>query len=131
MLCSMSGSSECRKCGYRWSHPGKRPTHCPSCRSTSYDSDEIEICSHGGGICDICGCEFITAKILQDHFCPNCGSDKWCNKKLYVCLKCGHKWYSLLLRGPTRCPHSVYLPLKKGAALRKTCGSTRIKEVKD
>lgn len=37
---------------------------------------EGESCSLDGGDCDVCGCHFITG-LLQAHYCPNCGSDKW------------------------------------------------------
>lgn len=41
---------------------------------------EGEACGLGGGTCDQCGAKFIT-ELLQDKFCPNCGSKRWNHKE--------------------------------------------------
>ena len=40
------------------------------------ESTEAEACGLGGGTCDQCGAKFIT-ELLQDRFCPNCGTKRW------------------------------------------------------
>jgi hypothetical protein len=67
----------CHLCGHRWNGP--TTVTCPKCGK--YEWYEApggvgESCGLGGGICDICGCEFTTL-LLHDKYCPNCGSAKW------------------------------------------------------
>jgi len=125
------GTSECKNCGYRWSHPGITAPRCPSCKVVDYKSTSGLSCNRSGGICDLCGTEFMVIGIGRDRFCPNCGSDRWSSKRKYKCLVCGHEWISTLLQGPKRCPHSVYVKDENTAALkRKSCGSMNIVEVK-
>lgn len=38
--------------------------------------EEGESCGLGGGTCDRCGAKFIT-ELLQDRYCPACGSKRW------------------------------------------------------
>lgn len=130
----MPGASECKRCGYRWTHAGSKPPRCPACKSEHYDQkpETILACTRGGGICDECGTEFLVFGIGKDHFCPNCGSDRWCNKRRYKCVKCGHTWFSLLGRVPRRCSHSEYITDNKtGVRKRIKCTSRNIIEVKE
>jgi len=50
----------------------------PKVRTLAEDieSTEAEACGLGGGTCDQCGAKFIT-ELLQDRFCPNCGTKRW------------------------------------------------------
>ncbi len=108
----------CQKCGNKWASPGGksfRPKRCPNCKDVNWDEPLIESCGLGGGICDICGCQFVT-EILKDKFCPNCGSIGWNSGQevrvsrpvaghrfTHCCKKCGKVWNSHLEK-PNRCP---------------------------
>jgi len=126
------GVSICKRCGYKWVHPNKTAPRCPSCKAIDYDSEPEPIsCNRSGGICDICKTEFLVFGIGKDKFCPNCGSEKWSNKKLYECLKCGHQWYSVLAHPPSKCSHrEYYTDNESGARKIKRCTSKKIAEVK-
>jgi predicted Zn-ribbon and HTH transcriptional regulator len=129
----MTGFSVCNQCGYRWNHAGGKPPRCPACKSEAYDKEVAPVsCGRGGGICDICETECMVFGIGKDKFCPNCGSEKWASKKQYECLVCGHRWYSMLVPGPTRCPHREYLiDNKTGTQTIKKCRSRSVGEVKE
>lgn len=71
-LIPMGARYHCLQCGHRWNRGKDR---CPHCGAENWNEpDKPE--SIGGGICEICGCDFIT-DVGKDHFCPNCGSKKW------------------------------------------------------
>lgn len=125
-------ASICKRCGYKWTHPERKAPRCPACKVVDYDTDSApESCNRSGGVCDICNTEFLVFGIGRDKYCPNCGSDKWSNKKLFECLKCGHRWYSMVSSGPKQCPHrEYYFDDKTVTRKEKRCCSRNIREVK-
>jgi hypothetical protein len=72
LLAMPSKKHHCNLCGHEWKGP--MSPACPNCHET--DWWEGGSCGFAGGVCDICGCEFRTL-LLQDKYCPNCGSKRW------------------------------------------------------
>lgn len=61
----------CLRCGYGWVSVSERPSRCPHCSSSRWDSDI------GNLSCLRCGCTWVPRGRGVPARCPRCRSSRW------------------------------------------------------
>ena len=65
----------CEQCGWIWSPRVNEPSHCPLCKSTTWDKEPNEVTHY---ICKRCGYKFSVAPWWTPKICPYC---EWKNNR--------------------------------------------------